>query len=83
VLTHGHGPLALAAAAVHSYVVAFWISAAILAVSAVVCGLVLPSGTLGPAVGPSAQPLARPREEMSARDPRAVLPPHPACPYLA
>ena len=27
VLTHGHSPLALADAAVHSYVVAFWVSA--------------------------------------------------------
>ena len=31
VLTHGHSPLALAQAAVHSYVVGFWVSAAILA----------------------------------------------------
>src|SRR6516165_3433298 len=72
VLTHGHGPLALAQAAVHSYVVAFWISAAILAGSAVVCALVLPSGTLTPAAGQAAPPVASPREEMSARDPRAV-----------
>src|SRR5215468_6535520 len=71
-LTHGHSPLALAGAAVHSYVVAFWVSAAILAGSAVVCGLVLPSGTLAPAVGQVASPVARPREEMSARDLRAV-----------
>jgi EmrB/QacA subfamily drug resistance transporter len=62
-LTHGHSPLALAGAAVHSYVVAFWISAAILAGSAVVCGLVLPSGTLTPTAGPAAPPAARPREE--------------------
>jgi EmrB/QacA subfamily drug resistance transporter len=74
-LTHGHSPLALAGAAVHSYVVAFWVSAAILAGSAVVCGLVLPSGTLTPAggqaappAGQAAPPVARPREEMSARD---------------
>jgi EmrB/QacA subfamily drug resistance transporter len=70
-LTHGHSPLALAGAAVHSYVVAFWISAAILACSAVVCALVLPSGTLAPAgPAPSAPgpPAARPQEEMSARD---------------
>src|SRR5499427_2245264 len=45
-LTHGQSPLAQAGAAVHSYIVAFWISAAILAASAVACGLVLPSGTL-------------------------------------
>ena len=31
VLAHGHSPLALAQAAVHSYVVGFWVSAAILA----------------------------------------------------
>jgi len=73
VLTHGHGPLALAEAAVHSYVVAFWVSAAILAGSAVVCGLVLPSGTLAPAAGQAAPPATvtreeMTREEMSARD---------------
>jgi EmrB/QacA subfamily drug resistance transporter len=72
VLTHGHSPLALAQAAVHSYVVAFWVSAAILAGSAVVCALVLPSGTLTPAAGQAAPPAARPKEEMSARDPQAV-----------
>jgi hypothetical protein len=47
-LVHGHSPAATAAAAVHSYVVAFWVSAAIFALSAVVCGLVLPSGLLAP-----------------------------------
>jgi EmrB/QacA subfamily drug resistance transporter len=71
-VTHGHSPLALAGAAVHSYVVAFWISAAILACSAVVCALVLRSGTLalagGPAPSVSGPPAARPQEEMSARD---------------
>jgi len=71
-LTHGHSPLALAGAAVHSYVVAFWVSAAILAGSALVCALVLPSGTLTPAVGQASPPAARPREEMSTRDPQAV-----------
>jgi hypothetical protein len=53
-LAHGRTPLAAAGAAVHSYVVAFWISAGILACSAVVCALVLPSGTLAPAGGPPA-----------------------------
>jgi hypothetical protein len=43
---HGHSPSALAGAAVHSYVVAFWVSAAIFAGSAVVCALVLRSGVL-------------------------------------
>jgi hypothetical protein len=65
VLAHGRGPLVLAQAAVHSYVVGFWVSAAILAGSAVVCGLVLPSGTLAPAAGPAARPAAVTREEMS------------------
>jgi EmrB/QacA subfamily drug resistance transporter len=74
-LTHGHSPLVLAQAAVHSYVVAFWVSAAILAVSAVVCGLVLPSGVLTPAADQAAPPAAQPKEEMSARDPRAVSQP--------
>jgi hypothetical protein len=73
VLAHGRGPLVLAEAAVHSYVVGFWVSAAILAGSAVVCGLVLPSGILTPAVGQAAPAVARPRQEMSARDPQAVL----------
>jgi hypothetical protein len=78
VLTHGHSPLALAHAAVHSYVVGFWVSAAILAASAVVCALVLPSGTLASAAGradlPAALPIeeTRPTEEMSASDHRAV-----------
>jgi len=36
----------LAGAAVHSYAVAFWVSAAIFAGAAVVCGLVLRSGVL-------------------------------------
>jgi EmrB/QacA subfamily drug resistance transporter len=45
-IVHGHSPLALAGAAVHSYVVAFWVSAGIFAGAAVVCGLVLRSGTL-------------------------------------
>jgi EmrB/QacA subfamily drug resistance transporter len=57
VLAHGRGPLVLAEAAVHSYIVAFWVSAAILAGSAVICGLVLGSGTLAhadPAAGPAA-----------------------------
>src|SRR5262249_21620670 len=72
VLAHGHSPLALAQAAVHSYVVAFWVSAAILVGSAVVCALVLPSGTLTPAAGQAAPTAARPREELSARDAQAV-----------
>jgi EmrB/QacA subfamily drug resistance transporter len=64
-LSHGHSPLAPAGAAVHSYVVAFWVSAALLAGSAVVCGLVLPSGTLAPAAGQAAPAVVRPREEIS------------------
>ena len=72
VLVHGHSPLALAQAAVHSYSVGFWVSAAILAGFAVICALVLPSGTLAPAAGQAGPPAAQPREEMSARDPRAV-----------
>jgi EmrB/QacA subfamily drug resistance transporter len=78
VLTHGHSPLTLAQAAVHSYVVGFWVSAAILAASAVVCALVLPSGTLaltrpaepspGPAESASGAVTAVTNEEMSVRD---------------
>ena len=67
-VTHGHSPLALAGAAVHSYVVAFWVSAGIFAASAVVCALVLPSGTLAPAVGQAASPVTVTREEMSVSD---------------
>jgi Major Facilitator Superfamily len=65
VLAHGHSPLVLAQAAVHSYVVGFWVSAAILAGSAVVCGLVLASGTLTQAASPAAAPAAVTREEMT------------------
>jgi len=58
-VTHGHSPLALASAAVHSYVVAFWISAGILVAAAVVCALVLPSGTLAaPAYRSAGDPAA-------------------------
>jgi EmrB/QacA subfamily drug resistance transporter len=45
-LVHGHSPAATAGAAVHSYVVAFWVSAGIFAGAAVVCGLVLRPGVL-------------------------------------
>jgi Major Facilitator Superfamily len=74
VLTHGHSQLALAQAAVHSYVVGFWVSAAILAGSAVVCALVLPSGTLASAAGRAEPSVAQPAEEMNVvvSDPRAV-----------
>jgi EmrB/QacA subfamily drug resistance transporter len=72
VLAHGRSAVSLAQGAVHSYVIGFWVSAAILAGSAVVCALVLPSGTLAPALGEVAPPAAQPREEMSARAPRAV-----------
>jgi EmrB/QacA subfamily drug resistance transporter len=73
VLAHGRGPLVLAQAAVHSYVVAFWVAAAILAASTVVCWLVLPRGTLAPAVpqavaSPAASPAVVTKEEMTARD---------------
>jgi len=56
VLAHGRSPLALAGAAVHRYVVAFRVSAAILAGSAVVLALVLPSGILAPTAGQAARP---------------------------
>jgi hypothetical protein len=45
-VTHGTGLAAQAQGAVHSYVVAFWVSAAIFAGAAVVCALVLRSGVL-------------------------------------
>jgi hypothetical protein len=45
-VTHGQSQAAQAAAAVHSYVVAFWVAAAIFAGAAVVCGLVLRPGIL-------------------------------------
>jgi EmrB/QacA subfamily drug resistance transporter len=73
VLAHGQGPLVLAQAAVHSYVVAFWVSAAILAGSAVICALVLPSGTLAPTARRVSSAAAQAREEMIAGDARAVL----------
>jgi EmrB/QacA subfamily drug resistance transporter len=43
---HGRSPLAQADAAVHSYVVAFWVAAGIFAAAAVVCGAVLAPGVL-------------------------------------
>ena len=45
-VTHGPSPAAQAGAAVHSYIVAFWVSAGIFAAAAIVCGLVLPPGLL-------------------------------------
>jgi EmrB/QacA subfamily drug resistance transporter len=45
-VTHGHSPVAAANAAVHSYVVAFWVAAAVFAASAVICGIVLRPGVL-------------------------------------
>ena len=50
----GRAPAAQAGAAVHSYVVAFWISAGIFAASAIVCGLVLPPGVLQSAAAETA-----------------------------
>jgi EmrB/QacA subfamily drug resistance transporter len=57
-LGHGRGPLALAGAAVHSYVVAFWVSAGIFAGAAIVCWLVLAPGVLSSAVGEASPALA-------------------------
>src|SRR5271170_3274149 len=68
VLAHGRGPLVLAQAAVHSYVVAFWVAAGILAASAVVCWLVLPRGKLVPAAPQAVSPAVVTREEITARD---------------
>jgi EmrB/QacA subfamily drug resistance transporter len=57
-VTHGLSPAAQSGAAVHSYAVAFWVSAAIFAGAAVVSGVVLPSGVLASGRGESAAPLA-------------------------
>jgi EmrB/QacA subfamily drug resistance transporter len=54
IATHVHTPLTIASAAVHSYEVAFWIAAGIFAAAAVICGLLLPSGTLRSAADPPA-----------------------------
>jgi MFS family permease len=57
-VTHGHSAAAEAGGAVHSYVVAFWVAAAIFAGSAVVCALVLRSGVLTQQRTGSAAPVA-------------------------
>jgi EmrB/QacA subfamily drug resistance transporter len=57
-LTHGQSPAAQAGAAVHSYTVAFWVSAGIFAAAAIVCGLVLPTGLLAPAAAEAAPAVA-------------------------
>jgi len=44
--SHGHSLAAQAGAAVHSYVIAFWVAAGIFIGAAVVCGLILRSGVL-------------------------------------
>jgi EmrB/QacA subfamily drug resistance transporter len=46
---HGNSPVAQANAAVHSYVVAFWVAAGVFAGAAVICGAVLAPGVLTPA----------------------------------
>jgi EmrB/QacA subfamily drug resistance transporter len=66
-VAHNHGPLSLAEGAVHSYVVAFWISVAIFVGSAAACGFVLASGT--PAQGAADRVN---RIEPGAREPRAT-----------
>ncbi len=79
-LARGHSPLTLAQAAVHSYVVGFWVSAGVLAGSAVVCALVLPSGTLAPAAARpprSSRPLMPPRPPVPLPPPPVPLPPPP------
>ncbi len=48
VVAHGHGRIALAQAAVHSYVIAFWVVVGIFLATAAVCALVLPSGAPRP-----------------------------------
>ena len=57
-VTHGQSPAAQAGAAVHSYVVAFWVAAAIFVAAAIVSGLVLPSGLLAQADSTSDAPIA-------------------------
>jgi hypothetical protein len=57
-VTHGNSPVAVVEAAVHSYVVAFWVSAAIFAGAAVICGLVLRPGVLASGRSESAAPVA-------------------------
>jgi EmrB/QacA subfamily drug resistance transporter len=44
--SHGHSAAAQVGGAVHSYVVAFWVAAAIFAGAAVLCGLILRPGVL-------------------------------------
>jgi EmrB/QacA subfamily drug resistance transporter len=53
-VTHGNSPAAQLNAAVHSYVVAFWVAAAIFAGAAVLSGAVLRSGVLTQAESPAA-----------------------------
>ena len=55
---HGHSLAAQSGAAVHSYVVAFWVAAAIFAASAVLCGLILRPGVLISQDGKTAAPVA-------------------------
>jgi len=57
-VTHGTSPAAQINAAVHSYVVAFWVAAAIFAGAAVVSGLVLRPGVLRQADAPDSVAVA-------------------------
>ncbi len=54
VAEHGASPEVVAAAAVHGYTTAFYWSAAIFALGAVVCGVVFRAGA--PQVAPAAEP---------------------------
>jgi EmrB/QacA subfamily drug resistance transporter len=57
-VTHGRSASAMEGAAVHSYVVSFWVAAAIFAGAAAVCALVLRSGVLIQKEPGSAAPVA-------------------------
>jgi MFS family permease len=51
---HGHGPLAVAQSSVHGINVAYTVCVGIFVGAAIVCGLILPSGTAAPATGEAA-----------------------------
>ena len=53
--SHTPGPLVGAQAAMHGYTTAFWCSAAVFAVGAVVCGIVFRPGA--PQLAPGAEPV--------------------------
>lgn len=65
-------PLTFAQAALHSYTTAFWVSAGIFAGGAIICGLLLRSGTVIPTTGIGGATSDQPDQEPGSQHPPAA-----------